>query len=212
MIESLIQFGYFAVALLIVMTIHEFSHAFVAYYLGDPTAKIRGRLSLNPIRHLDFLGTLVFLVTQRVGWGKPVPVNYSNFKHPVRDGGLTALAGPMSNFILAFVVALPLKYLGNFMPEFISLLLWMVFHTSIFLGIFNLFPFPPLDGSKIIGLFIPHRWMMKYEGYLVNGAKYFVVIILVDVFILPGLIGFSIFGSVMQFLHQWVSLALLLGT
>jgi Zn-dependent protease len=212
MLEWLIQFGYFVVALLVVMTVHEASHALIAYYLGDPTAKIQGRLSLNPVRHLDPLGSLVFLLTQRIGWGKPVPVNYSNFKHPMRDGALTALAGPLSNIILAFVIALPLKYLGNYMPDFISLLLWMCFHTSIFLGIFNLFPFPPLDGSKIIGLFVPHRFEHQYERYLANGAKYFVAIILIDVFILQSLIGFSVLGSVMLFLNKYVSMALLLGT
>jgi len=212
MIEWLIQFVYFIAALLVVMTVHEASHALIAYYLGDPTAKINGRLSLNPIRHLDPLGSLIFLLTQRIGWGKPVPVNYANFKHPIRDGALTALAGPLSNFVLAFVIALPLKYLGNYMPDFVSLLLWMIFHTSIFLGIFNLFPFPPLDGSKIIGLFVPHKFERQYARYLVNGAKYFVAIILIDVFILDSLLGFSIFGSVMMFLNKYVSIALLLGT
>ena len=125
---------------------------------------------------------------------------------------ITSLAEWFSNFVLAFVVALPWKYLGDFMPDAVLLLLQMTFHTSIFLGLFNLFPFPPLDGSKILGLFIPKRWYSAYENYLENGVKYFVAIILVDVFILGDLLGYSIFGYVIRYLHEKVSMILLLGT
>ncbi len=212
-----VQFLYFIVALLITLTVHEAAHALVAYYLGDPTAKIKGRLTLNPMAHLDAMGSLIFLVTQRIGWGKPVPVNPGNFKYPVRDSALTALAGPMSNFILAFFVALPWKYLGVYMEGTIiggpvlSILQW-TFHVNIFLGVFNLFPFPPLDGSKILGLIIPKKFHRQYANYLANGMKYFVAIILVDVFILPDFIGYSVFHSVMGFLHEKISLILFLGT
>jgi len=207
-----IGFLFFLVALLVTLTVHEASHALVAYYLGDPTAKMRGRLTLNPIKHLDLVGSLVFILTQRIGWGKPVPVNPANFKNRVRDSALTALAGPMSNFILAFIVVLPWKYLGSYMPEVLLTILQYIFHVSIFLGIFNLFPFPPLDGSKILGLFIPRKWHHKYENYLQNGFKYFVAIIVVDVFILGDLIGFSVFRYIMGFLHDLISAALFLGT
>ncbi len=206
------QFLFYLVALLITLTVHEASHALVAYYLGDPTAKLKGRLTLNPIPHLDLMGSLIFLVTQTIGWAKPVPVNPGNFKTPVRDSALTALAGPMSNFIFAFVIALPLKYLGSYMPEALSLFLWMLFHVNVLLGIFNLFPFPPLDGSKILGLFVPRRWYAKYDNYLENGVKYFVAIILIDSFILADFLGFSFFGSAMRFLYDKVSTVLLLGT
>lgn len=212
-----IQFLYFVSALLITLTVHEASHALVAYYLGDPTAKMRGRLTLNPLAHLDMVGSLIFLITQRIGWGKPVPVNPANFKRPVRDNALTALAGPFSNFLLAFLLALPWKYGGDFLAgsalglALLTLIQW-TFHVNIFLGLFNLFPFPPLDGSKIIGLFIPNRWHRQYANYLENGMKYFVVIILFDVFILDSLLGFSVFGSVIRFLHEKVSMVLLLGT
>ena len=207
-----IEFLFFLVALIIAVDVHEASHALVAYYLGDPTAKIRGRLTLNPIKHLDLMGSLVFLITQRIGWGKPVPVNPGNFKHPVRDDALTALAGPMSNFILAFAVALPLRYLGDAMPEVLSTILWMVFHVSIFLGIFNFFPFPPLDGSKILGLIIPKSWHRGYMQFLMKGNKYFIVVILVDIFILQSILGFSFFITTMRYLHGTVSAVLLLGT
>lgn len=210
--SPVVQFLVFLVALLMTLTVHEASHAFVAYYLGDPTAKMKGRLSLNPVRHLDLIGSVIFLLTRRIGWGKPVPVNPANFKRPVRDSALTALAGPMSNFIFAFALALPLNYLGKYMPQSVSLLLWMTFHINIYLGVFNLFPFPPLDGSKIIGLVIPKRFYPVYARYLDGGFKYFVAIILLDVFILPDLLGYSIFGFVMQYLHDLISAILFLGT
>lgn len=210
--RAIINFLYLIVALLAALTVHEASHALVAYYLGDPTAKVRGRLTLNPIAHLDMVGSLLFLITQRIGWGKPVPVNPGNFKHPIRDNALTALAGPVSNFILAFAIALPLKYLGQYMPLELATLLWTVFHVSVFLGIFNLFPFPPLDGSKIVGLLVPRRFVPQYENYLDKGMKYFVIIILVDIFILSDFVGFSIFGTAIRYLHEIVSTVLLLGS
>lgn len=202
----------FLVALVATLTIHEASHALVAYYLGDPTAKIRGRLSLNPVNHLDPAGSLIFLITWTIGWGKSVPVNSANFKHPVRDNALTALAGPLSNLIFAFVVALLWKYVGEYMWEPLLLLVQTIFHLNVFLAIFNLFPFPPLDGSKILGLIIPRSWHAKYVDYLEKGMKYFIAAILIDVFILDRILGYSVFGSVMQYLHDRVSVLLLLGT
>ena len=211
-VTDLVQFIYFVFALLITLTVHEAAHGLVAYYLGDPTAKLQGRLTLNPVKHLDPVGSIVFLLTRTIGWGKPVPVNPANFKYPVRDSALTALAGPVSNFVLAFAVALPWKYLGAYMPVWITLIFTMIFHVSIFLGIFNLLPFPPLDGSKILGLIIPRGWHRGYANFLHNGTKYFIAIILIDAFILSGILGFSIFGSVMRYLHDIVATVLLLGT
>lgn len=212
MFSDPIGFLYFLIALVVTLTVHEASHALVAYYLGDPTAKMRGRLSLNPIRHLDMMGSLIFLITMKIGWGKPVPIDPRNFEHPVRDSALTALAGPVSNFVLSFAVALPLKYLWSYMPDPLLAILWSIFDISIFLGVFNLFPFPPLDGSKIVGLIIPKRWHAQYANYLENGMKYFVAIILIDVFILAEFFNFSFFGYAMRFLHEKISVILLLGT
>lgn len=209
---DILQLVSLLIALVVTLTVHEASHAMVAYYLGDPTAKMRGRLTLNPAAHLDFLGSVVFLLTWRIGWGKPVPINPANFKNKVRDSALTALAGPVSNFVLAFLLVLPWKYLGQYMPDFLLTTVQTIFHVSIFIGIFNLFPFPPLDGSKILGLFVPKRWHYAYERFLQNGMKYFVAIILVDVFILSDLLGFSVFRFVMVYLHGIVSSVLLLGT
>ncbi len=205
-------FLYFLVALLIALTVHEASHALVAYYLGDPTAKMRGRLTLNPIKHLDLVGSLVFLFTMRIGWGKPVPVNPGNFEKPVRDNALTALAGPLSNFILAFAIAFLMKHTEQYMPGAMASIFWATFRISIILGVFNLFPLPPLDGSKILGLLIPVKYHAKYDWYLEEGMKYFVAIILIDVFVLDYLFGFSFFLYLIGFLYDKVSMLLLLGT
>jgi len=206
------RFLYFLLALLVTLSVHEASHAMVAYYLGDPTAKMKGRLTLNPVKHLDMVGSIVFLITQRIGWGKPVPVNPANFERPIRDSALTALAGPLSNFVFAFVLTLPLRYLGDYMPFWLSTFLWTTFDLNVILGIFNFFPFPPLDGSKILGLLIPKKYYRQYQNFLYNGLKYFVVIILVDVFILGEFFGFSIFGYVVGNLFSVVRTILLLGT
>lgn len=202
---------YVIIAFLIVLTVHEASHAYVAYLLGDPTAKMKGRVTLNPIKHLDLFGTIILLVTQKIGWGKPVPINSANFKHPVRDSALTAFAGPLSNFLLAMLMALLWKYLDEVLPGFITLQFQYIFHISLYIGIFNLLPFPPLDGSQIVGLIVPKKYYPAYGRYLSEGMKYFVAIILVDIFIINDLFDFSLFRFVIEFLYEWISPVLLLG-
>ncbi len=209
---SSFDFIYFIVALLITLSIHEASHALVAYYLGDATAKNKGRLTLNPIAHLDAVGTVMFLLTQRIGWGKPVPIDSRNFKNPVRDSAYTALAGPVSNFILAFIVVLLWKYLGSYIPGFLLTEIQYIFHLSVFLGIFNLLPFPPLDGSKVLGLFIPKQFERYYAKYLENGAKIFIALILFDVIILGMFLNYSVFGSVLMYLYEPIVAVMYLGT
>jgi len=209
---GIVRFSFLIGALLITLVVHESAHALVAYYLGDPTAKLRGRISLNPKNHLDTMGSVVFLLTQKIGWGKPVPVNPANFKNPVRDSGLTALAGPVSNFLLALFLAVFLKYFGDFLPFWLGFLLTTTLDVSIYIGLFNLLPIPPLDGSKILGLFVPSRFHYSFERFLQNGMKYFVVIILIDVFILPELIGYSIFGLWIGYAHDFIRNILFLTT
>ncbi len=169
-----------AVAALLCLTVHELSHGAVAYVLGDPTAKDEGRLTLNPIKHIDPLG-LLLMITAHVGWAKPVPVDMRYFKHPKRDMALTALAGPASNFLLAWVFLLLANLLGHLLVLFspsIGLSPWgllpMLFLInaavlSIGLGVFNLFPIPPLDGSKILFSFLPDKiyyTILRYERYI----------------------------------------------
>ncbi len=202
---------YFILALVIVVTVHEFSHAWVAHKLGDPTAKIAGRLTLNPLAHLDLLGTLMLFLVH-IGWGKPVPVNPHYFKHPKRDEALTAFAGPLSSLVLALILTLPLKYLSLVMPEFVFQLLATVLDVSLLLFIFNILPFPPLDGSKIVGIFVPQKFQRIYQHYLQNGMIYFAVFLLFDQFVLARTFQFSILQYVIGSAFTFLKTLLFLGT
>ncbi len=202
---------YFLVALVLVVTIHEFSHAFVAKKLGDPTAQIAGRLTLNPLAHLDLVGTIMLFLIH-IGWGKPVPVNPHYFKNPKRDEALTALAGPLSSLILAAVLTLPVKYLALVMPVFVFQFLSTVLDVSLVLFIFNMLPFPPLDGSKIVGIIIPHRFHHVYQNYLRNGMMYFAIFLLFDQFVLVNILNFSIMQYVIGTVFTFLKTLLFLGT
>ena len=157
---------------LLCITLHELSHGFVAYKLGDDTAKSRGRLTLNPLKHLDPIGLLMMLVFH-VGWAKPVPVNMYRFKNPKRGMALTALAGPVSNLLIAVVFML--LYGAAYIPlgrsavgYYFLQMLQLTAIISIGLGIFNLLPLPPLDGSKVLAVLLPDRqydWLMRYERF-----------------------------------------------
>ena len=156
-INPLLFFSYL-IALLVAITIHEFSHAFVADQLGDPTARLAGRLKLNPFVHLDTLG-LFFLLFFGFGWGKPVPYDHFNLKNPHRDSALISLAGPISNFILAFFLSLILR-LSYLFPQstlstFSNFFLTPIINLNLILGIFNLLPIHPLDGFKIVAGILP---------------------------------------------------------
>ena len=156
--------------ILLALTFHEFSHGWMAYKLGDPTAKQAGRLTMNPLVHLDPFGTLmIFLV--RFGWAKPVPVNPSYFKEPKRDMLLVSIAGPGANMLLAFVSGMLLrKFHGgsfNFIPANVLQPLYIMIKFSmqinLALAIFNLLPVPPLDGSKILYGILPPQYEYIYE-------------------------------------------------
>jgi Zn-dependent protease len=148
--------------ILFALTIHEYAHGWVAYRLGDPTAKDAGRLTLNPLAHLDPIGTLMLFIV-KLGWAKPVPVNPYNFRDPRRDMMWVSFAGPASNFLAAFCLAIVFKFVstafpyeggGSFLYVILLMLKWGVL-INIILGVFNLIPIPPLDGSKILMGFLP---------------------------------------------------------
>lgn len=167
----------FVVIVLISLTVHEFAHGYAAYKLGDPTAKAYGRLSLDPRAHLDLFGTIVMLLAG-FGWAKPVPVNPNYFKNRKRGMAITAVAGPASNLIMAFVMLLllecvyafaPLGFLASAAFSHFSFFCIMFAYSNIRLALFNLIPVPPLDGSRLLNLFLPERYyfkIMRYERYI----------------------------------------------
>jgi len=156
-------------AILFGLTIHEYAHGYVAYRLGDPTAKLAGRLTLNPLKHLDLMGTLAVLIF-RIGWAKPVPIDPYYFKNIKRDTILVSLAGPLSNFSLAFLSGLILQLVTPNLPTnsfFVLILRDFVLYNLIFCA-FNSLPIPPLDGSKVLSYILSDKaslYYMQLERY-----------------------------------------------
>ncbi len=201
---------YFIIALLIAITIHEFAHAWSADQLGDPTPRAAGRLTLNPLKHLDLLGTIMLFLVH-FGWGKPVPINPRYFKKPLQYSALTALAGPAANFLTALAITIFLKYTWIFLPDFIYTILMIIFEINLVLGAFNLLPLPPLDGSKILGLFVPYKYSHWYLKYLSIGPIYFVIFVAADYLLVEKWFGFSIFGYLVNIVYGYLHTLLFLG-
>jgi Zn-dependent protease len=186
MMSDPLQIVFFLLALVISISIHEFSHAWSAYELGDPTARNMGRLTLNPIAHFDPIGALMIVFMSisgfGIGWGKPVPVNPYNLRtHPRLGMGLTAAAGPFSNIVLATLFAIPLR-LGLNMPQLLSHFVLILVYTNVGLAIFNLIPLPPLDGFSVLqGLLSTFRtrWAYDWSNTLDRMAVYGPVLLLV---------------------------------
>jgi Zn-dependent protease len=167
------QFLIFIAALVLAVTFHEFSHAFVALLLGDWTARALGRVSLNPLRHLDLFGSLAFLMVG-FGWGKPVPINPYNMKgvSPLVGAAITALAGPTSNVIFALIATIPIR-LGLLVGGTIeALFVQQLILVNITLAAFNFLPIPPLDGFSLARLVLPRHvsaWLEQYGMFLLLG-------------------------------------------
>ncbi len=176
------------------ITIHEFAHALVAYRLGDPTAKIAGRLTLNPASHLDPIGTLAMLLIG-FGWGKPTPFDPYNLRNVKRDSALISVAGAASNFIFAIILSIPYLiayYTGNLSLELgniyqvVSIVIWI----NLILGVFNLVPVHPLDGFKVLAGLLPKEW---YRDFM-QMEKYGIFILLF--LLITGVIGRILFPIV----------------
>ena len=182
--EGLIAFIYTLPALLISLSIHEYAHAWVAYKLGDISQKLRGRLTLDPFKHVDPFGFLCIALFG-VGWGRPVMIDDRNFKDRAKGTMLTALAGPVSNILLAIFLTIVLKILlvtgllsDNTSNQIVGLLVNMLMITiqfNVIFGIFNMIPLPPFDGSKVLFYFLPQR----FRGVMYTLERYSFIIILV---------------------------------
>lgn len=183
--ENPTLFTLLVAALLLAITVHEFMHAWTANYLGDPTAKLMGRISLNPIRHLDQTGTLLILLAG-FGWGKPVHINERNFKNPKLDSVIVSLAGPVTNLVVAVIFSIPVLLHSVATDSLVYILFFVVVRMNIFLMILNLVPVPPLDGSKVLYYFLPRKVnLVKFEAYGSMILTAAVVLSLLSFFILP---------------------------
>lgn len=196
-VASLLDAALRVAAVLLCLTIHETCHGLAAYALGDPTAKSMHRLSLNPLHHIDWFG-LVMMFAAGFGWAKPVPVNPRYFKKPKEGMAFTALAGPVSNFLLALLLMLISKLIYLYAPYTMawnvvfSFCLYTAAPLSIGLGLFNLIPIPPLDGSKVAAVLLPDQAYMKLMRY----ERYGMLILLVLSFL--GVSGGFISGAIMR--------------
>ncbi|MCK4782003.1 site-2 protease family protein [Candidatus Parcubacteria bacterium] len=187
--ENPLAFFMIATAIIFALSIHEYSHALVADFLGDHTAKLQGRLTINPLAHLDPMGTL-FLFIAGFGWGKPVPFNPYNLRNQKWGPGLIALAGPTSNFLMAITAGLGLQLLGTSNTAFIdffSVFIWI----NVLLGVFNLMPIFPLDGSHILSTFFPQlarkieSLFLKYSIFVLVGMLLFMIYIVIPFVCIP---------------------------
>jgi Zn-dependent protease len=198
----LLQFLVISPLLLVSLVLHELSHGWVAYRLGDPTAKMHGRLTLNPIKHLDTWGSIMLVVTFLgsggsffFGWAKPVPVDPRYFKDGQRGMAWVGAAGPLTNYTLA-VIAAGLIWVTYTWSSFLLEMFWMLFVLNVVLGTINLIPIPPLDGSRVVGGFLPRATYRKWTELDRYGNYVFILLFLVMVAV-PGFFE-ATFGRVLE--------------
>lgn len=195
------------IALLTAITIHEAAHALAADYLGDPTPRLMGRLTLNPLAHLDPLGTLMLFLV-RFGWGKPVQFDPYNLQNPKRDSAIISFAGPLSNIALALMLSLILRLTGNpFSPLYaFSSLLTPFIYLNVGLAVFNLIPIHPLDGGKILVGLLPKKEAYEADQFL---TRYGMILLLILIFPFG---GSSLISSLISPIVNFILKILLPGT
>jgi Zn-dependent protease len=205
---------YIVIALLVALSFHEASHALVAYWLGDDTPKKMGRLSLNPFAHLEPIGLLMILVVG-IGWGRPVQINADKLRPGPKIGmALVAIAGPITNILLAIVLALPLRFhLVSLLSQKIfviagqavyfstGFLIQMMVTLSLGLAIFNLIPISPLDGSRLWQIALPTRWYYVYARYEILGMFVVIALVLADLYLRIGILN-QVICPPLEFLWQ----------
>ncbi len=190
--QYLVEISLLLVPVLLAVTFHEVAHGYVAYLCGDMTAKYAGRLTLNPIKHLDLVGSIVFILTRMIGWAKPVPINPANFRNPNRDIMLVAIAGPATNIALAVISAIILKIITNipvsspFVFNKILVPIVLIIKISVQINIafafFNLIPIPPLDGSKILMGLLPYKLSYQYSKLEPYGFILILILVFTNAF------------------------------
>lgn len=199
--ESPQMFLIVALAIVYALTIHEFAHSAAATYLGDNTSKYGGRLTLNPLAHMETWGTIMLLVAG-FGWGKPVPVNPYNLRWRKWGHAVVSLAGPLSNFLSVVLFVLVFKLIGSALaPEnLLAIFLFYLIFINLILGVFNLIPIPPLDGSKVLFTILPARFDDFKRKLTING-----IWILIGIIILGQFTGFDLLGSIINFFLRILS-------
>ncbi len=198
------DFIFVVIILIMSVVIHEVSHGYAALALGDPTAKYQGRLTLNPISHLDPIGSFLvpligyFAGGFIIGWAKPVPFNPYNLRNQRWGEAIVAIAGPLSNISLAVIFGVIIRFASGYgisNQSFLSLAGYVVL-INITLAIFNLIPIPPLDGSKILFAFLPYRWQRVREYF----EKYGLILVFIFIFFL-----WQVMSPVVSFLFTWLT-------
>ena len=196
-------------AIIVALAFHELAHALVAYKLGDRSQEQRGRLTLNPVKHIDPIGILMLLLVG-FGWAKPVMVDPRAFRNPKVGMGITSLAGPLTNFLLAFISAILLVVVAqtsnvamttlntSTVADTVVTFLFFLMSINVALGVFNLMPIPPLDGSKVLGAFLPdslYRKLMQFE-------RFGFIILIGLIFFIPG--GLDFLGDIIRDISLWM--------
>ena len=185
--------------LLFAITIHEYAHGRAALALGDPTAKLMGRLSFNPLIHIDILGAICLFLFN-FGWAKPVPVDVRYFKTMRRDTIIMSLAGPAANLGAAFLAGLLIRFFMVPLEIYLQVLLWLIL-MNIGLGVFNLLPLPPLDGSHVLENILPPQAAQKFREFSRYGPFILIGIVLLDNFAHTGIISRILIGPMFYLAH-----------